>query len=70
MTYLSAILTLTYSSTWLLSAGRYTLNALPLFMLLGAFAAKHKKSKVPIAVLSGMAMMIYMIGYYQWKQIM
>ena len=70
MAYLIAFFTLTYSSTWLLSAGRYTLNALPLFMLLGAFAAKHKKSKVPIAVLSGMAMMIYMIGYYQWKQIM
>ena len=45
MAYLIAFFTLTYSSTWLLSAGRYTLNALPLFMLLGAFAAKHKKAK-------------------------
>lgn len=70
MSYLIAFFVLTYSSTWLLSAGRYTLNAFPLFMLLGEFVVKHKKSKIPIAVLSSMLMMIYMIGYFQWKQIM
>lgn len=70
MVYLITFFVLTYSSTWLLSAGRYTVNALPLFMLFGKFTAEHKKSRMPIAVLSGMMMMIYMIGFYQWKQIM
>lgn len=70
LSYLLAFFALTYSSTWLLSAGRYTLNALPLFMLLGEAASKHEKAQTLAAVLSAMLMMIYMIGYYEWKQVM
>lgn len=70
MTYLIAFFVLTYSSTWLISAGRYTVNALPLFMLFGDFTSKHEKYKIPVMILSAMVMMIYMVGYYQWKQIM
>lgn len=70
MVYLAAFFLLTYSSTWLISAGRYTLSALPVFMLAGDMTAKHEKIKTPIMVFSAMLMMIYMVGYYGWKQIM
>lgn len=68
--YLIVFFLLTYSSTWLISAGRYTLSALPVFMLAGKMTEKHEKLKIPIMVISSMLMMIYMIGYYSWKQIM
>lgn len=70
MVYLAAFFLLTYSSTWLLSAGRYTLSALPLFMLAGIWVTRHEKSKIPLIVLSSMMMAVYMTGYYSWKQIM
>lgn len=68
--YLISFFLLTYSSTWLLSAGRYTINALPVFMLTGDFTSRHERCKMPVMMISAMIMMIYMIGYYQWKQIM
>ncbi len=68
--YLTAYFLLTYSSSWLISAGRYTLCALPLFMLEGKFATEHKRAGKVLILLSGLLMMVYMTGYYQWKQIM
>lgn len=70
MVYLVTFFLLTYSSTWLISGGRYTLSALPIFMLAGDWTARHEKWKFPITLLSAMLMVVYMIGYYSWKQIM
>lgn len=68
--YLIMFFLLTYSSTWLISGGRYTLSALPIFMLLGNWVSKHERLKTPVAVCSAMLMAIYMVGFYSWKQIM
>lgn len=70
LTYLVVFFLLTYSSTWLISAGRYTLSALPAFMLAGKGMAECEKIRVPVMILSAMIFTIYMIGYYSWKQIM
>lgn len=70
LVYLVVFYLLTYSSTWLISGGRYTLSALPLFMLGGKWLAEHRKTAPVILSASGVLMMIYLIGYYQWKQIM
>ncbi len=70
LVYLIAFFLLTYSSTWLISAGRYTLSALPLFMLGGEVLARRDRWKTPVLIASAMVMMIYMTGYYSWKQIM
>lgn len=70
LAYLVVFFLLTYSSTWLISAGRYTLSALPVFMLAGDWLSKHEKRKIPVMILSAMLMVIYMTGYYSWKQIM
>lgn len=70
MTYLLSSFILTYSSTWLISGGRYTLTVFPMFMLEGKFLTEHQGCKNLILLLSMGLMMIYMIGYYQWKQIM
>ncbi len=70
LVYLTLYFLLTYSSTWLISAGRYTLSALPLFMLGGKFFADHRKAGEILLPVSLMLMMVYMIGCYQWKQIM
>lgn len=70
LVYLAAFFLLTYSSTWLISGGRYTLSALPLFMLAGKFLTEHKKIGKLVLSFSFALMMIYLVGYYQWKQIM
>lgn len=70
MIYLIVFFLLTYSSTWLISGGRYTLSALPVFMLAGDWTARHEKWKLPSVLFSAMLMIVYMIGYYSWKQIM
>ena len=70
LSYLIFFFMLTYSCSWLLSAGRYTLSALPFFMLTGEAVKRREKWKIPVMVVSAMAMMLYMTGYYSWKQIM
>lgn len=70
LTYLIAFFLLTYSSSWLISAGRYTLSALPLFMLAGDWLNRHENRKLSILLFSSMLMMIYFIAYFSWKQIM
>lgn len=70
LAYLIAFFLLTYSSTWVISGGRYTLSALPMFILGGQFVKEHPKAKLPLFMVSFGFMIIYMTGYYQWKQIM
>lgn len=70
LAYLIVFFLLTYSSSWLISAGRYTLSALPLFFLAGDWLQRHEKWKLPILLLSSMLMMLYFVGYFSWKQIM
>ena len=70
LVYLTAYALVTYSSTWLISGGRYTLSTLPLFMLAGRFFTEHKNIKKVIIPFSFALMMVYLVGYYQWKQIM
>lgn len=70
LTYLITFFLLTYSSSWLISAGRYTLSALPLFLLTGDWLQQHEKYKLPLLLLSSMLMMLYFVGYFSWKQIM
>lgn len=59
-----------YSASWLLSAGRYTTSALPLFMIEGKMLADHPKLKVPVLGFSFALMVIYYSGYLTGKQIM
>lgn len=68
--YLIAFTLVTYSSTWLISGGRYTLSAMPLFILAGRFYTEHKGAKRILIPFSFAIMMIYLVGYFQWKQIM
>lgn len=70
LVYLIAFFVLTYSSTWLISGARYTLSAIPLFMLIGKYFTEHKRVKEILLPFSFALMIIYMVGYYQWKQIM
>lgn len=67
---LIAYFLLTYSSSWLISGARYTLCAVPLFMITGQFITKHERIGKILIGLSWTLMIIYMTGYYQWKQIM
>lgn len=70
LAYLLSYFLLTYSSTWLISGGRYVLSALPVFMLYGKFLTGHKKTKAILMPLSFAFMIVYMTGYYLRKQIM
>lgn len=70
LVYLVLLWLLTYSSSWLLSAGRYTLCALPGFMLMGEWLSRHEKWKTPVVAVSSMLFMIYMTGFLMGKQIM
>lgn len=47
LAYLIAFCLLTYSSSWLISAGRYTLSALPLFLLEGDWLQRHENVNFP-----------------------
>lgn len=70
LTYLILYFIMTNSVTWLLSGPRYSLNALPLFMLGGQFLSEHSKIKPAVYMCSLAFMVLYMIGFYQWKSIM
>lgn len=70
LTYLTVLFLLTYSSSWLLSGGRYTLCALPGFLLTGDWLARHEKWKTPVIVASSMLFTVYLAGFLTGKQIM
>lgn len=68
--YLTALFFVTYSSSWLISGGRYTLCALPGFMLTGEWIGRHERWKVPAVAVSAMLMALYLAGYMTGKQVM
>ena len=68
--YLIASFLLTYSSSWLVSAGRYTLSALPLFMLMAEWTKKHPKWKGAIPICSALLLAVNCVAYFEWRQIM
>ncbi len=70
MVYLIAFFVLTYSSTWLISAGRYTLSALPLFMIGGQWMGEHEREGKPVYFIFAVLFTIYWIGNFMWKQVM
>lgn len=70
MIYLIVLFLLTYSSTWLLSGGRYALCTLPGFMLMGEWLTRHEKWKTPVLIVSSMLFAVYLTGYLLGKQIM
>lgn len=59
-----------YSVTFLISGGRYMNCAFPIFMIGGEILDRHPKWFPWVVALSTMIMTIYMVGYFQWKQIM
>lgn len=68
--YLTALFLVTYSSSWLISGGRYTLCALPGFMLTGEWLGRHERWKTPAVAVSVMLMTLYLAGYMTGKQVM
>lgn len=70
LAYLISFLVLTYSSAWMLSGGRYTLSALPVFMLGGQWMSGNEKNGKVIYFLSIALFMVYFIGNFMWKQVM
>lgn len=68
--YLIAFFILTYSSTWLISGGRYTLSAIPVFMLGGQWMSGYEKEGKVVYFLSISLFMVYFIGNFMWKQVM
>lgn len=70
LTYLILFFVLIYSSTWLISGPRYSLSALPIFMIGGDFLSRHKKLAQVVHMCLFALLVVYMVGYYQWKSIM
>lgn len=68
--YLTALFLVTFSSSWLISGGRYTLCALPGFMLTGEWISRHERWKVPAVAVSEMLMTLYLTGYMTRQQVM
>ena len=68
--YLTALFLVTYSSSWLISGGRYTLCALPGFMLTGEWLGRHERWKIPAVAVSAMLLALYLTGYMTGKQVM
>lgn len=59
-----------YSVTFLISGSRYMNCAFPLFIISGEILDHHPKWYPWVTAVSAMLMTLYMIGYFQWKQIM
>lgn len=70
LSYLTALFLVTYSSSWLISGGRYTLCALPGFMLAGEWLGRHERWRIPAAAVSAMLMTLYLTGFLTGKQVM
>lgn len=70
LSYLIIFFIITYSSSWLISGGRYTISALPLFMIEGIVLTKRPKWKLPIWGISIALFMVYYMGYLTKRVIM
>lgn len=60
----------TYSASWLLSGGRYSLCALPIFMLAGDWTARHPRTRTPLVCVSAMLFAVYLAGFLTGRSIM
>ena len=68
--YAVSYVLLTYSATWLLSAGRYLSCCIPLFIVL-ALAAERRKWLMPVFIsLFSVLLTVYYTGYFNGMQIM
>ena len=68
--YAIAYVLLTYSATWLISAGRYLSCCIPLFIAL-AITTERKKWLMPVFISAfSMLLIIYYTGYFNGMQIM
>ena len=65
MVYLIVFYLVTFSSTWLISGGRYCLSILPLFMAEGIFLKKHPGARCGVLGVSLSLMIVYMIAYFK-----
>lgn len=70
ITYIVVFGLVTYSSTWLISGGRYCLSILPLFIIEGMIIKDHINIRRVTLLLSYSLYVIYMIGYFKWMSIM
>ncbi len=60
---------LTYAVTWLVSAGRYTVCCIPLFLAIALVTEKRKWLTVSIATSFGILQVLYLSGFFQNMQI-
>ena len=70
MGYGIAYFLLTYSATWLLSAGRYLSCGIPLFLVFGIMTEKRKWLMPVLTVVFSMLQIIYLMEFFNNMQIM
>lgn len=70
MIYLFVYCLLTFSASWLLSGCRYTLNALPLYIIVAEFLFRHKKYRTGVITISTMLFTVFMINFLFGRSIM
>lgn len=68
--FLLLYLVMNYLPTWLLSGGRYMTVALPMFVIWGDAATRHKTWGKGLMAFSSVLFGVYLIGYLMYKQIM
>lgn len=70
ITIMISLFLVTYSSTWLISGGRYVMSILPLFMVEGMVLENRTVLRKCIFSFSFAVMILYMVAYYKMYQIM
>lgn len=70
MGYAIAYVCMTFSATWLLSAGRYLSCCIPLFLILGIAGERRKWITPVLALVFAMIQMVYLTGFMNYMQIM
>ena len=69
-TYFVVYFVVNLCATWIISLGRYSLCAIPMFLCMAEFTDRHEESYAPITAVSAILFGIYMTGYLFSKQIM
>ena len=70
MAYGSSYMLLTYSLSWLISGGRYTVCCIPLFLAMALVAEKRRWLMPALACTGAMLQAVYLTGYLTGKIIM
>lgn len=68
--YIIIFCLVTYSSTWIISGGRYTLTTIPLFILAGVIFSKHPRIGALVCGGSFVLMIQYLCAYFKWMPVM